>query len=243
MQRLGIELYKAIIYPRKTNNFKILLGNTKYFLYIYIMEKIYNIKNIEDLYKTGIYKINCLANNKVYIGSACGTKSRPINKNGFCRRWREYINDLKANKHRNKHLQFAWNKYGENSFQFEIIEFCVQEKALEREKYYINIFQSANHEYGFNMFNGHLANYTKFTEGHKQKISNALIGRKRPLEVVQKWSNKVQQIDENQQVIAEYYSMAEAERQTGIQRQDIGQACIGKKIKKAGGYFWKKLKI
>ncbi len=207
------------------------------------MEKIYNVNNIEDLYKTGIYKINCLANNKVYIGSACGFKNRSNKKNGFYRRWLDHLSKLEINKHRNRHLQCAYNKYGKESFIFEIIEFCSQEEALIKEQYYINLYKASNHEYGFNILNEHLANYTKFTEEHKQKISKALLGKKRPLEIVQKWSNKVQQIDENQQIIAEYYSIAEAERQTGIQRQDIGQACIGKKIKKAGGYYWKKLKI
>lgn len=206
------------------------------------MEKIYNIKEIEDLYKTGIYKILCLGNNKIYIGSACGFKSKPIKKNGFYRRWNEHIRDLKLNKHKNKHLQNAWNKYGKENFKFEIIEFCDHTEALKKEEYYINFFKTTDHNIGFNMLKRHLANYTKFSKEHKQKISNALKGKKRPLEVVQKWSNKVQQIDENQLIVAEYYSIAEAERQTGIQRQDIGQACIGKKIKKAGGFFWKKVK-
>lgn len=206
------------------------------------MEKIYNVKDIESLYKTGIYQITCLANSKIYIGSACGFKSKPIKKNGFYRRWNEHINDLQANKHRNKHLQAAWNKYGKENFIFEILEFCDQNEALKREEYLINFYRSYDHKYGFNMLKGHLANYNKFTEEHKKKISNALKGKSRPLEVVKKWSNKVQQINDNQEVVAEYYSMSEAERKTGIMRQDIGQACIGKKIKKAGGYFWKKVK-
>lgn len=206
------------------------------------MQKIYNVREIEDLYKTGIYKITCLANNKIYVGSACGSKSIPRKKNGFYRRWNEHIKDLEANRHRNKHLQYAWNLYKKETFSFEIIEFCSLEEAKIREEYYITLYKSANHEYGFNMLNGHLANYAKFTQEHKQKIAIALKGRKRPLEIVKKWSNKVQQIDENQQVIAEYYSMSEASRKTGIMRQDIGQACIGKKMQKAGGYFWKKVK-
>ena len=35
--------------------------------------------------------------------------------------------------------------------------------------------------------------------------------------------------------------MSEASRITGIMRQDIGQACIGKKIKKAGGFYWERV--
>jgi len=205
------------------------------------MQKIYNVEKIEDLYKTGIYKIVCLANNKIYVGSACGTQGT-LKKQGFYKRWSDHINKLKSNIHKNKHLQYAWNLYGENSFQFEILEFCNKDRAEDREKYFIILYDSSNHKQGFNMLNGHLANYKRFTEEHKQKISNALKGKKRPLEIVKKWSNKVQQLDENKKVIAEYYSMSEAERITGVMRQDIGQACIGKKIQRAGGYFWKKVK-
>ena len=42
--------------------------------------------------------------------------------------------------------------------------------------------------------------------------------------------------------INRFYSISEASRITNIQRQDIGQVCLGNN-KTAGGYFWKKLKI
>jgi len=206
------------------------------------MQKSYLVSNIEDLYKTGIYKITCTINNKIYIGSACGISHTSKKQRGFAKRWQEHINRLRSNSHRNKHLQSAWDKYGEDSFIFEIIEFCNSQNVEIRENYYINFYKSFDHEIGFNILGGHLANYKKKTQEQKDKISLALKGKKRPLEIVKKWSSKVQQINNNGIVIAEYYSMSEAERQTGIMRQDIGQAIIGRKMKKAGGYFWKKVK-
>ena len=208
------------------------------------MQKIYKVLDLKNLYSTGIYKITCLSNNKIYVGSAFGTKNSSKKRNGFYRRWEEHIKSLRENNHHNKHLQSAWNKYSENSFEFEIIEICDLADAIDKEVYYIKLFKAADHNFGFNMLDGHLGNYKKHTEEHNRKISNSLKGKERPLEIVKKWSNEVQQFNEKMELIATYYSMSEAERKTGIMRQDIGQACIGIKIKKAGGFFWKKkLKI
>lgn len=180
-------------------------------------------------------------NNKVYIGSAFGTNNSSKKRNGFYRRWEEHIKDLRKNIHKNKHLQSAWNKYGENNFEFEILEFC-DITDIDKEVYYIKLYKACDHNFGFNMLNGNLGNYNKHTKEHNQKISNSLKGKIRPLEVVKKWSNKVQQFNDKLEIVGEYYSMSEAERKTGVMRQDIGQACIGIKIKKAGGFFWKKVK-
>ena len=87
-----------------------------------------------------------------------------------------------------------------------------------------------------------MSNKHAFTKEHCEKISNTLKGVKRPLEIVKKWSNPVEQYDLEDNFINSYYSISEASRVTGIQRQDIGQAIIGKKCKTAGGYKWKKIK-
>ena len=78
----------------------------------------------------GIYKIVNLVNGKFYIGSTSTL--------GFQRRWRCHRNQLRINKHRNQHLQYAWNKYGEDNFKFEIIEKCLPKKCVVREQYYFN---------------------------------------------------------------------------------------------------------
>lgn len=200
----------------------------------------------EELRQTGIYKITCINNNKIYIGSACATKDKSRNKNkvGFIARWKGHLYKLRVNKHRNPYLQNCYNQYGENSFKFEILEFCLVKDAIEKEEYYIELYKSYDNEIGFNVIRKHLANYTygeKRTK-MKEKLSLLFKGKKRPIELIKKWSNEVQQINMENEVVATYYSMCEAERQTGISRQDIGQSIIGRKMNKAGGFYWKKVK-
>jgi hypothetical protein len=76
----------------------------------------------------GIYLIECLKTNKVYIGSAKNLE----------RRKKEHFSSLLKNKHNNKFLQNAWNKYGSDKFKFIILEFCNDDILLKREQYYID---------------------------------------------------------------------------------------------------------
>jgi group I intron endonuclease len=68
----------------------------------------------------GIYKIRNVTNQKFYVGSSNDTKDR----------FRKHRNLLRKNKHHCKHLQAAWNKYGEECFRFEVIEDIVEEGGL-----------------------------------------------------------------------------------------------------------------
>lgn len=67
-----------------------------------------------------IYKIINLINNKFYVGST----------NNHYERFRVHRNRLRGNKHHSKHLQAAWNKYGEESFVFHVIEEIVDASLL-----------------------------------------------------------------------------------------------------------------
>ena len=60
----------------------------------------------------GIYKIINVINNKFYVGSAVD----------FTARKRRHWWALRSQRHANKHLQAAWNKYGEEAFTFVIVE-------------------------------------------------------------------------------------------------------------------------
>ena len=60
----------------------------------------------------GIYKIINVINNKFYVGSAVDLK----------RRRTRHFSELRTGKHNNKHLQAAWNKYGESAFIFVVVE-------------------------------------------------------------------------------------------------------------------------
>ena len=47
---------------------------------------------------------------------------------------------LRSQKHPNKHLQSAWNLYGEDKFEFEILEECNNEILTYKEQDYKNKF-------------------------------------------------------------------------------------------------------
>ncbi len=121
----------------------------------------------------GIYQIQNMINNKVYIGS---TKY-------FYGRFKRHENDLLSNKHDNSHLQRAWNKYGEDNFEFNVIEIVDNEDdLLSREQYWIDNFNSSNRDYGYNIlpFAGRTSG-AKRTESTKMKLSIAKIGDKNPM--------------------------------------------------------------
>jgi group I intron endonuclease len=69
----------------------------------------------------GIYQILNKHNLKCYVGS---TRRR------FSQRFYDHKRDLKNNKHHSKHLQAAWNKYGEEVFEFTVLE--IIDKSLDK---------------------------------------------------------------------------------------------------------------
>jgi group I intron endonuclease len=92
----------------------------------------------------GIYKITNINNNKVYIG-----KSKDIDK-----RISQHKSDLTFNNHDNYKLQIDYNKYGKDSFKYETLEEVQNyNKLSERERYYINLYDSINTGYNINKVN------------------------------------------------------------------------------------------
>jgi group I intron endonuclease len=97
---------------------------------------------MEDENMQGVYQIRNIKNNKIYIGSSMDIEQR----------WKMHKNDLRRNKHINYKLQNDWNKYGENSFVFEILEINDQatreEISLLEQKY---IDELKPYENGYNI--------------------------------------------------------------------------------------------
>lgn len=91
--------------------------------------------------KSGIYKITNKITNKFYIGSAVDIKSR----------WSKHRKMLKENWHDNKHLQSAWNKYGQENFIFEILELCDRESLILTEQKYLDEYKCWDREIGYNI--------------------------------------------------------------------------------------------
>jgi group I intron endonuclease len=90
---------------------------------------------------SGIYKITNLNDNKVYIGSSIN-----VTKRQYKHFWM-----LRNNKHDNLHLQNSFNKFGEDSFLFEIIQFCDVNDLIFLENSYITKYKSNNPNYGYNL--------------------------------------------------------------------------------------------
>ncbi len=91
--------------------------------------------------KSGIYKITNLINLKFYIGSTNSITNRKGN----------HFSLLNRSIHPNRYLQNSVNKYGIENFKFEIIEYCLEKELIEKEQYYIDIFQTYNNKIGYNL--------------------------------------------------------------------------------------------
>lgn len=121
--------------------------------------------------QSGIYKITCKIDNKIYIGSS----------DDIIRRWRDHKNCLRRNCHHSKFLQRAWNKYGEDNFSFEIVELVNDiNLLLENEQKYLNQYDSCNPANGYNLSkiagsafkNMHHSEETKKIQSEKNSGSN-----------------------------------------------------------------------
>lgn len=158
----------------------------------------YNIcKEKQNTTICAIYQIYNIKNGKVYIGKAVDVFKRKS----------EHFKCLENNKHYNQHLQKSFNKYGKESFRFQIIEECSKSELIEKEIYNIECFNSFHDGYNqtlggegmlgkkwndnqFKIMSEKMKGNTyglgnksnlglKKSEKSKEKIRNSLLGRKR----------------------------------------------------------------
>lgn len=88
----------------------------------------------------------------IYIGSSVN----------IYKRWSNHCWQLRNNKHSNRYLQNAWNKYGEQNFKFEILELCDPIKQFELEQDYLNKFKPfARLNNGYNILEDSVDQYNK----------------------------------------------------------------------------------
>lgn len=94
--------------------------------------------------KAYIYMIINVINGKFYIGST----------NNYTNRFYAHKNELRKGTHHSKHLQKAWDKYGEEAFEFVVIEeFEVEDsqKQFDREQIYLDLFKPWDSNIGYNI--------------------------------------------------------------------------------------------
>jgi len=115
----------------------------------------------------GIYIIINLVNDKVYVGSSQDVKQRI----------RLHRSQLKKNIHGNSHLQNSYNKYGKDSFKFEIIEETTIADLEIREQFFIYKLKSNNRDCGYNKRVVAGTNRgVKWSEESKKKLSKSKKG-------------------------------------------------------------------
>lgn len=88
----------------------------------------------------GIYLIQNIVDNKIYIGQA----------EDIGLRWSTHLSLLQAGKHPSKYLQQAVDEYGLENFTFTILCECSKEKLNELEQYYIYCLGTTYPEIGYN---------------------------------------------------------------------------------------------
>lgn len=112
---------------------------------------------------SGVYQIVNTINGHRYIGSAVSIRTR----------WNTHRHFLRSGKHANRHLQAAWNKYGEACFQFSIIEKCDKLSLVQREQFYMDVMHP---EYNLSPKAGNSLG-VRHTEETRRKVVAALTGR------------------------------------------------------------------
>lgn len=117
---------------------------------------------------SGIYKITCKANDNFYIG-------RSVN---YSKRMNDHLRDLRDNKHKNQRLQNNYDKYGENSFVFELIIPLprVESIHIEEEQKLINLVIEDSKCMNINKTAGGGC-VVPMTEERKRKIGQANMGK------------------------------------------------------------------
>jgi group I intron endonuclease len=178
---------------------------------------------------SGIYIIENLVNNKIYVGST----------NNLDGRKGRHFSSLRKNKHHNKHLQFSFNKYKEDNFKFYVLEECKIKNLANREQYYIDKLKPQYNKRLIAENNQGL----KHSEEAKRKISIAHkgnthnLGRKQSKESVVKREKVVLQLTKNGEFIKEWKSLSEIERELNFNKGNISNCCKGKKLT-AYKYKW-----
>lgn len=90
---------------------------------------------------SGIYKITCLINNKIYIGRATRFSSR---KHTHCQ-------TLRKNRHCNCYLQSDFNNFNEDDFIFDIISIENEDNVIKAEEYWIKFYNATDINFGYNI--------------------------------------------------------------------------------------------
>lgn len=179
----------------------------------------------------GIYCIENLVNGKKYIGQSVNIE----------RRKNRHFRELNSSKSPNKILQRAWNKYGEENFNFYVIEICEKENINDREIFYIKEMKSNAVDGGYNISWGGNAPMAGVlvTDEHRKKLSiansgknNAMYGKKLSKETLDKISKAL-----SGRTHSELSNLNNSKGQFGNKRKNSSSKYFGVNIDKLGFFI------
>jgi group I intron endonuclease len=170
----------------------------------------------KDYNNSGIYCIINNINQKRYVGQACDLKQRKI----------RHMSDLKCGRHHNNHLQYSYNKYGEDCFDFIILETCEISLLNEREIYWMEYYNVLDSGYNQSVGGVGCMGY-RHTEEEIAKMRQ--IQNPKP----------VYQLDKDGHFIKEWTGASHAGKCLDIPVTNIKKSCNRENgTRQSGGYIW-----
>ena len=167
--------------------------------------------------KINIYKITDRTNNKIYIGQT---------KRNIYRRFADHASRINSTRKNDMacSLYIAMKNHDVKNFYIELIEEVDQSNADNREQFWIKELDSTNPDKGYNLDKGGHVISDKCREARRlQMLGSKLIGK--ALETARnngmKIAKAVCQYNKNNELIAEFPSIIEATRITGMDRRGI----------------------
>jgi len=127
---------------------------------------------------SGIYTIENLIDGKLYVGLATD----------FDDRWKVHKYQLRKKTHHSRHLQYAWNKYGEENFKFEILVECEEQYLYSEEHYWCMVLDVHNRTRGYNIDPTHPYGVVRMSEETKKAMSKSQMGHNPSIETRKKIS-------------------------------------------------------
>lgn len=112
-------------------------------------------------FASGVYTIQNTVSGAIYIGSA----------GRFKRRFSQHRTALRGGYHQNSHLQYAWNKYGEQSFEFKVLLVCLPKHMQDYEQRCLDSMSPAYNK-SRSAFSG-IPVGARLTKNHKAKVGEA----------------------------------------------------------------------
>lgn len=172
---------------------------------------------------SGVYQILNTVSGDFYIGSSVNVKGRKAT----------HFSKLGQGKHHSIVLQRAFNKYGQDSFKFQILE-CVQAaKLIEVEQQYLDVFKP-KYNISPTAKNCLGVKHSKESSALKSKnhTSKGKFGKDNTS------SKEIYQYDLDGNFVKTWYGSPEIERALGYNQENIRGCCYGDRT--SYGFIWRR---